>query len=151
MTASRCFAQADTPRAVLALAVPPAALAYVIFMLWSKSYSPLDYFALLQTGELSWFRQGVGWIACIIWIVRYYPAGWSALLDGPCLIHGNDAEITLPGNRRVRRTDIRAVRLERSLLRKAVLFETPNGDVSLPLIFVRPSSDDALRGLASIK
>ena len=136
---------------MLALAVPPAALACVVFVLWSNGYSPIDYFTLLQTGELSWFRQGVGWIACVIWIVRYYPAAWTAVLDGPCLIQGNEAEITLPGNRRLRRSDINAVRLERSLLRKAVHFETPTGDVSLPLIFVRPGSDDALRSLASIR
>jgi hypothetical protein len=149
MTAKTCFAEADTPRAVLALAVPPAAIACVVIMLVSKGYGVLDYFALLQSGELSWVRQGIGWIAILFWVARYYPSAWSAVWEGPCLVRGDDAEIILHGERRIRRTEIKAVRLQRGWFRKVAEFETSAGRVSLPLIFVRRSSDHALRSVAS--
>jgi hypothetical protein len=148
MATNTCLARADTPRAVLALVFPIGAVAALFFILKSKGYEPLDYFSLLQSGALSWWRTGIGWLCFVIWIVRYYPPAWTAVWDGPCILVGNDTEVIFPGGKRVVRGEIVSVHLQRGLLRKVAHFQTTSARISLPLIFVRPSSDAALRGLA---
>lgn len=148
MSSTTCYASADIPRALLALSAPFAWIVAVLLVLRDKGYGPLDYFALLRSGEVAWVPQAVGWVALVIWIARYFPAAWSALVDGPCLVSANDDDVILPGGRRLRREAIRAVHLQRGLLRKVAYLETANGRVTLPLIFVRNSSDAKLRSLA---
>ena len=148
MSSKTCYAIADTPRAVVALLAPFAAIFSAMLILGTKKYDVLDYFRLLAAGDLSWFRQGVGWLALGFWVVRYFPPAWSALWDGPCLVSSNDGNLYLPRSQRLSLNSIRAVTLHRGFARKIAFIETTDGRFSLPLLFVRPSSDQMLLSLS---
>lgn len=81
--ARTCYATADTPRAILALLAPVLAVAAGIVILGNQGYAPGDYVRLIETGELSWLRQGAGWLALLVWIARYFPPACFALWLSP--------------------------------------------------------------------
>jgi len=147
MSSKICYASADIPRALLALLFPVAVVAAIVIILAGKGYGPLDFFALPRSGE-SWWRGAIGLVSLVAWIIRYFPPAWSALVDGPCLVFDDGDCIILPGARRLRRDAITAVHLHRGFYRKVAYLETATGRVSLPLIFVRVTSDRKLRSLA---
>jgi hypothetical protein len=149
VTPTTCYAYADRLRAAVALLFPAGAVAVTCFALFSKGYSPLDIPALVRAGELSWPSQALSWSALVFWLIRYYPPAWQALVDGPCLVIGDEQSLFFPGPRRIARDQILAVRVQRDLLRKLARFETADGrTLRLSLLFVRRDCDALLRSLA---
>ena len=132
----------------MALLAPVAAIIWGMLTLVDKGYGGLDYFRLLASGELSWFRQGVGWVALGAWVIRFYPPAWSALWDGPCLASADEGNLYLPRTQPLRLDSIKAVTLQRGFSRKVAHIETTDGRFSLPLLFVRPTSDPLLLSLS---
>lgn len=144
-----CYATADRPRALLALVLPFVAVGAGIFALVWKGYNVADYATLVSSGQLSWLRQGVAWIALGIWIVRYFPPAWTALRDGPCVISGDRKDLFLPGGHKLSRSSIKRVTIQRGFFRKVAYFDRSQGRIAVSLIFVKPSSDSLLQSLAA--
>lgn len=147
MNPRTCFATADTPRAILALVAPLLAVTIGIVVFGNKGDGLTEYLRLLQSGELSWFGQGVGWLALLFWVARYFPPAWSALWNGPCLVSGDKENLYLSNGKQIPLANIQSVRVQRDLFRKIALIETTEGRVSVSLLFVRPSSDTFLRSV----
>ncbi|MGZ8312199.1 MAG: hypothetical protein ACXWUX_09870 [Allosphingosinicella sp.] len=143
-----CLAQGDVLRALVALVFPFVVVTAVVIILTSKGWAISDYPGLIRAGELTWWRQGLGFAALVAWIVRYFPPAILVLIDGPCVISIQGDHVLLPRARRVRRDDIHSVRIHRNLLRKVAHIETRDGQISIPLMFVRAGSDSDLQRLA---
>ena len=148
MQSRTCYAVADTPRAVVALLFPVLLITSGIYGLTSKGYSVSDYILLLVSGHLSWFRQGVGWIALLVWVARYFPPAWIALWHGPCLLSADSEALYLARGHSIDRSDVSSVSINRGLFQKSARIRTSSGIVNFSLIFVRPASDVLLRSLA---
>ena len=144
-----CYAETDTPRAVIALVAPLLLLAALLLVLIGKGYSLADYPALVSTGEIPWFPQVVGWFCFVAWIVRYIRPAWRALWDGPCMISSDGKDLFLPSDHKVGLASIRAVTVQRGFFRKVAYIDRNQGRIAVNLLFVRPSSDPLLRSLVS--
>jgi len=143
-----CYATADTPRAIVALAAPFVFMIAFLLALTARGYSATDYPALIATGDLPWFPQVVGWFCVCVWIVRYFPPARTALWDGPCIISSDGQDLFLPNDHKISLASIRAVTIQRGGLRKVAYIDSDQGRIAVKLLFVRPSSDPLLRSLA---
>ncbi|WHO38695.1 hypothetical protein PMI04_019495 [Sphingobium sp. AP49] len=141
MMERNCYAAADTPRAIMALLFPIAAVLAVIWDLGAKGFSVREYPELLITGHLSWFRQGVGWLALLLWVLRYYPPAWIALWHGRCLVTADQSTFFIAGSPPIDRAQIISVRLRRGLLRKDLEIKTADRAVAISQIFLRTTSE----------
>jgi hypothetical protein len=146
-TSRTCHASVDTSRAVIALLFPVASIIASVVAFQSKGYDPADYLILLRSGELSWFRQGLGWLCLIGWVWRYFPPAWLALWDGPCIVSSDEYTLFLPSSIKVRLVDVIGITLCRDFFRKEAVVETSNGRFAFSLIFVSESSDSQLKAL----
>jgi hypothetical protein len=145
-----CYAVADTPRALLALAFPVLAIGTWWRILASRGYSVGDYPYLLASGELTWVGQAGAWLGLVFWLCRYYPPALSALWNGPCLVGGCDGHLILWNGLRLPLSSITSVRVHRGWLRKVAYIETNGGRLCLPLLFVRSSSDPLLSQIHAV-
>lgn len=150
-TRNTCYAHGDKARAVVALVSPFLLILWGCFVLIQKGYRIFEYFNLVIDGELSWVRQGLGWAALVIWVLRYWPSAYAILTGNPCLINSNGRFIYLGYNKEIPINDITSVNIRNRLFSKTLVF-IGNGFVldSQSILMTREKSRDIVRSVSKL-
>jgi len=75
----RIICRSSWPRAALALCLIGAFPVALIIGIQGSGYNVADYFGLLARGQLSIFRQAVGWLGFVLFAAWYGPSAIVAL------------------------------------------------------------------------
>jgi hypothetical protein len=130
-------ADSSKPRALVAVLVP-FAFPFILALALAKSrHSVWDYSDLIASGQLSFFRQGIMWVALAAFTAIYVPPALTALARRIYLASTSSQLIT-PSGERFDLANIRAISVRKTFWHKVLLIELPNETRRLIITFARP-------------
>lgn len=135
------LAEASQPRALIALLVPVAFPALLAFGLSTSGYTVWDYPSLIAGGQLSWFRQGAGWIVLLAFIVVYVPPAWTALVTRTFLA-STTSEIIMPSGERFDLSKVRAISVRKTFWHKVLTFQFADETQKVVVTFARAKAGE---------
>ena len=118
-----CYAKTYVHKALLGLMVFPAILVLGYIGLSRGGASYLDVPYLIYSGQLSWWKQTVGWTCIVIGVLRYCPASLRALRYGLCVVGRQGDELVL-SNIRLPISEVQSVRPVSNITKKGIIIET---------------------------
>lgn len=130
-------------RAALCIAFPFAAVAIGWFILDQNGVDPHRYFNMIANGELSWTRQGTGWLALIFWVVVVYPKALSALSNS-CLIFVKEGRLWSYGRPIALVSLIKNPRIKKSFMRMDLLVDVDNRTVNCGSVVLASERSDLI-------
>jgi hypothetical protein len=87
-------------------------------------YYITDYFHLIEIGELTIFRQGIGWVGFIFWIVRYWPPAMMIFAESGCLAKISSGKIILPDGQVIEASEITGIDVRHRLLGRFMIIKS---------------------------
>jgi hypothetical protein len=116
-------------KAWVALAAPVIGWGYALNSMVGKGYSLLDYPSLILEGRLSWFTQGMGWVATAAWIFFYWRGAYVALASDNIITDTPDSFELASNAVILKKSDIESIDSEMLFFTKQIRFSTRDGNI----------------------
>lgn len=137
---------ADKTRAFVAVIFPFALPFGLALGLSTSGYSWTEYPSLLASGQLSWVRQGLGWIAMIALIAIHWPPAITALF-APSLVSTSEELLIGPTGDALTIATIEGIELRRGFFHRYMQIRSASGSRTIILTFARGRLADMKRQL----
>ena len=140
--------KASKGRASVAVLVPFAFPLVVIWALGWSGHSLSDYPHLIATGELSWSRQAMMWMAMTAFVMVYVPPAINALAT-PVYLATSEQSIIVPSGQKISLADIESISIRKTFWHKIILVRTAGRVETVVVTFARSSTNDIRKKLSA--